>query len=216
MNKLRHISMVLVFFAMPKFHLATFSSSPASYEDAKRRAVQPRSSLKTFDYSYGSNQYIKLYAGTKSIMRLNGVPSNIEVVQISKSNSGDSIAARVVGNPNKHVDGAGRGGNFVEFTIEMPEIKTPTVSIDKYPVFNLKSFSRETNEDKDSYKIVDKFTIQVEPIICIRKEPVCALVKISCPAYDPDCVPQEKAFTFDNVCEMNKVNSELIHEGVCQ
>lgn len=155
-------------------------------------------SLKAFELEYGS-QSMSLYGGRVYTLKINGIPSDILKVQMSKDSSPTS--SRVVGRRTVITE-ASENGSVASFNVQL-------TSLQHDETFKVKTF-REFGE---GCQIADTFDIAINVLSCENQEiePVCAQPPVNCEGCE---LPAAR--TYKNTCEMNKDNAEFIYDGECQ
>lgn len=156
---------------------------------------------KSFDFF--SQSKLNLHSGSKVKLRFNHLPNNVDLVQISvPGNLKENI--QVIGLANKNVERSGLG-NFVEFTIQIPELDENWPS-NKNLKIRLKSFQKKSYLD-NSYSVLASDIKTISPIICPKEtKPVCGIVRSE---------TKDEFYTFENFCDMEKYGGMILYEGEC-
>ena len=115
-------------------------------------SAENRTELKSYEYDYGTNNVLRIYAGNKSKLRLTSIPENIDLIQIAKTNSLSPLGMKFLGSRNQEVLSSNNYGNYVEFALETDE------EVDKLAKLKLKAFEIDRS---GSYSVVEETIIPV-------------------------------------------------------
>jgi hypothetical protein len=167
---------------------------------------------KIYEVDFADGQTLYLYSGTKTTLKINQVPPDLQSVQLSVKDNPSAPPAMIIGKRLKAVNGQ-NSGSSVEFVIDIPEIAHGT-DIKKLIELELKSFKKTSER---SYEIADRITYYIRPITCsMSGDNVCGTYKTKCRKGSTDCNEEDMLLkTFNNECEMKRFGAEYLHDGIC-
>lgn len=179
----------------------------------------PASALKdlaqVFEFDYKKTNMTYMYSGSKATVKYNGLPYDVDMVQISSMKSPGQPKLRILGKRNIPVNSQGKG-NFFEFNIELTQMPKANFTRNSFTI-EIRSFRKVKIDGSETYEDVEKAYLYVRPMTCPDEEhTVCALVQTPCRKYDRSCTgSKEEKITFANECEMNKHGGTYLYEGSC-
>ncbi len=178
---------------------------------------------KTIELRYKSTRLVSTYGETKNKVKLLGLTDEVDQVSlyITRGLRADTTGGKksvIKGKHNSVLIGKrtreviqDRGGNYVEFKIQTPDVS----GIEE---LNFKLFSRNKDAEEESYSVVDTFKAKINNIACLKiKHPVCAL-PIELNYLKELGAYEEKELsprTYDNFCEVQRAEARFLHYGAC-
>lgn len=172
---------------------------------------------KVYDVEYRKSKLHYFYDGCKFTVRVNGIPSDIDILQVTSHNQEKSPEAHVLGGSNQDVK-HGSGGSFAEFNMEIEKSDIPFTQ-QKAAELKFKAFQKSTDEEgREYYEITDSFSNFIRVKTCSETvDEVCGVLKRKCRPGDTRCKEGEDELvkTFTNECEMEKFGANIMYTGAC-
>jgi hypothetical protein len=167
---------------------------------------------KVYDVDFADGQTLYLHSGTKTLLRINQIPGNLDSVQLSVIDKPSAPKAIIVGKRLKSVNNT-NNSSHVEFLIDIEEIPHGT-NIKQLIHLELKTF-RKSNDR--AYEVIDRYKYFIRPITCSQAiSNVCGSYQEKCNKESSNCSEDVLKFkTFSNECEMTKFGADYFHDGVC-
>jgi hypothetical protein len=167
---------------------------------------------KIYDVDFSDGQTLYLYSGTKTTLRINQIPRDLDSVQLSVIERPSAPKAMIIGKRLKAVNNENNSSS-VEFTIDIPAISHET-NIKQLIRLELKTFKKSEGQ---AYEIVDRYTYFIRPINCsLSSNQVCGTLTELCEEDSLACNEDSfKLQTFNNECEMRKYGADYYHDGAC-
>jgi len=164
------------------------------------------------EVDFRDGQTLYLYSGTKTTLRINQIPSDLDSVQLSIIERPSVPKAMIIGKRLKSVNNS-NNSSHADFMIDIPEIPHGT-NIKQLIQLELKTFKKSSDK---AYKVVDRYTYFVRPITCSQSgNNVCGSYQEVCKKDSQNCQDDIMQFkTFNNECEMRKFGAEYFHDGMC-
>lgn len=178
---------------------------------------------KIIELRYNSSRLVSTYGETKNKIKLLGISDEVDQVSLYitrglRADTGSDKKSIIKGKRNSVLIGKrtrdvikDRGGNYVEFKIQTPDVS----GIEE---LNFKLFSRNKDSEEESYSVHDTFKAKINNIACLKiKHPVCAQpVELSfikeLGAYEEKELSPR---TYDNFCEVQRDEARFLHYGAC-
>ncbi len=169
---------------------------------------------KVYELDFKENQTFYMFAGAKGTVRLKGIPSDVDIIQVQVVQEGMSVPkANILGKRNKVVEHASGLANYVDFNVEVLPEESGRPS--KGPIeLKFKSFRKL---ESGSYQIVSDTSNYIRTKHCAGNSPSCGLIKVKCRPHSTNCVDgMEDVFTsYPNECEVEKAGAILYSKGAC-
>lgn len=164
------------------------------------------------EVEFADGQTLYLYSGTKTVLKFNHIPADLDSVQLSVVEKPLAPKAMIIGKRLKAVNYS-NNTSHAEFIIDIPEILHGT-NIKQLIQLELKTFKKSSDK---AYEIIDRLTYFIRPITCSgMTSDVCGTYQEVCKKGKQNCQEDTMQFkTFTNECEMRKFGAEYFHDGVC-
>jgi len=167
---------------------------------------------KIYEVDFEDGQVFYMYSGTKTTLRINQIPPDLNSIQLSIVEKPSAPKASIVGKRLKAVN-TGNSTAYADFIIDIPEISHGT-NIKQLIQLDLKTFKKSSER---AYEVVDRHTYYIRPTTCSPSgDNVCGSYKSKCRKGSTNCSEDLTLLkTFINECEMNRYGAEYLHDGVC-
>jgi hypothetical protein len=167
---------------------------------------------KIYEVDFEDGQTFYMYSGTKTTLRINQIPPDLNSIQLSIVERPSAPKASIVGKRLKAVN-TGNSTSYADFIIDIPEISHGT-NIKQLIQLDLKTFKKTSDR---AYEVVDRHTYYIRPTTCSPSgDNVCGTYKSKCRKGSTNCNEDSTLLkTFTNECEMNRYGAEYLHDGVC-
>jgi hypothetical protein len=167
---------------------------------------------KIYDVDFRDRQTLYLYSGTKTTLRINQIPIDLDSVQLSVVERPSAPKAMIIGKRLRSVNNL-NNSSHVDFIIDIPEIPHST-NIKQLIQLELKTFRKSSEH---SYEIIDRYTYFIRPVTCsLSPNQVCGSYTELCKKDSLGCDEETLQLkTFTNECEMRRFGADYFHDGVC-
>jgi len=167
---------------------------------------------KIYEVDFEDGQTFYMYSGTKTTLRINQIPPDLNSIQLSIVERPSAQKAFIMGKRLKAVN-TGNSTSYADFIIDIPEISHGT-NIKQLIQLDLKTFKKTSDR---AYEVVDRHTYYIRPTTCLPSgDNVCGTYKSKCRKGSTNCNEDSTLLkTFTNECEMNRYGAEYLHDGVC-
>jgi hypothetical protein len=165
---------------------------------------------KVYEFNFKPQQTIYMHSGSKSTLRLNNIPSDIDLLQVSLARRKDSPRAHLIGNRNIDIKKSASLG-WLDINIEIEELSELKQA--RYPI-ELKF--KSLKEINGQYIVLEHFSNFIRMIVCPSiEQAVCGLASKPCRSKLNCREGEQVEQTFLNLCEMEKAGASLIHYASC-
>ncbi|MEY3370219.1 MAG: hypothetical protein RLZZ361_889, partial [Cyanobacteriota bacterium] len=138
---------------------------------------------KIYEVEFEDGKTIYMYSGTKTTLRINQIPPDLNSVQLSVVEKPSSPKASIIGKRLKAVN-TGNSSSYADFIIDIPEIPHGT-NIKELIQLDLKTFKKTSER---AYEVVDRHTYYIRPTTCPPAgDNVCGSYKSKCRKGSTNC-----------------------------